>query len=206
MMPPSETLPTIADRTEATGNTPFAAPRFDLVTGRGEPVALTPVGDDAAALGALVAGVDPWRTSGWPAEAIAARLVAQEPGARTFAVRLEDRPVGAVIVRTPFMRGPYLELLALAETTHGRGIGRAIIDWMAGEVAAVPREANLWLCVSDWNAPAVGFYRAVGFVEVGPLPDLAVVGSTELFMRKVLRAPAAPAAFAPTSMPPGTGA
>ena len=206
MMPTVESLPPVAVRTEANGNTPFAAPAYDLTTGRGERVALTPVRDDAAALGALVAGVDPWRTSGWPAEAIAARLVAQEPGARTFAVRLEDRPVGAVIVGSPFMRGPYLELLALAETTHGRGIGRAIIDWMAGEVAAVPREANLWLCVSDWNAPAVGFYRAVGFVAVGPLPDLAVVGSTELFMRKVLRAPATPASFVATSPAPGTGA
>ena len=170
----------------------------DGATRHGDRFTLAPVtGDEALALGRLVAGLDPWRTSGWPAEAIAGRLAAQEPGGHAFALKAGPaeaggRLLGAVIVRHPFMRGPYLELLAIDGIAQGRGFGRAIVDWMASEVATDPRSANLWLCVSEWNRPAVGFYRAVGFEEVGPLPDLAVVGSTELFMRKVLRPPLAP--------------
>ncbi len=139
---------------------------------------------DADALGALLAGIDPWKAHGRPASVMADRFRRADPSAGRFAIRAEGEIVGAVVVRFPFLRGAYLETLGLAETARGRGIGRAIIEWMEQEIAG--EAANLWLCVTDWNEAARRFYRANGFAEVGLLPDLSVEGMTEVFMRKQL--------------------
>eukprot|EP01037_Dinobryon_pediforme_P034201 gene34201-40004_t len=142
--------------------------------------------DDAAAhadaLGRLMTSFDPWKTA-WkdPAE-MAERFRRDDPAARRFAILKGGRLVGAVIVRYPFLRGAYLEMLGLAPEARGSGIGGAVIDWMEAEVTGVAR--NLWLCVTDWNVAARRFYAAKGFGEVAPIPDLAVDGVTEIFMRK----------------------
>ena len=139
---------------------------------------------DADVLGALLAGIDPWKAHGRTAAVMADRFRRDDPSAGRFAIRAEGEIVGAVVVRFPFLRGAYLETLGLAETARGRGIGRAIIEWMEQEIAG--EAANLWLCVTDWNEAARRFYRANGFSEVGLLPDLSVEGMTEVFMRKQL--------------------
>jgi ribosomal protein S18 acetylase RimI-like enzyme len=85
------------------------------------------------------------------------------------------------------MRGPYIETIALFPEAQRRGIARRVIDWMAEEIHG--EATNIWLCVTEWNAPARAAYSALGFVEIGPIPDLASVGHTEIFMRKPLDAP-----------------
>ena len=158
---------------------PFRQMTYDL--GR---CSLTEGTADADVLGALLAGIDPWKAHGRTAAVMADRFRRDDPSAGRFAIRAEGEIVGAVVVRFPFLRGAYLETLGLAETARGRGIGRAIIEWMEQEIAG--EAANLWLCVTDWNEAARRFYRANGFSEVGLLPDLSVEGMTEVFMRKQL--------------------
>ena len=158
---------------------PFARPVYDL-----GPATLVDARLHAEALGMLLAGIDPWKFFGRTAAELAARFSRDDPSAGRFAVLLEGEIVGAVIVRYPFLRGAYLETLGLSETARGHGIGRAVIDWMAEEIAG--EATNLWLCVTEWNVAARAVYERLGFVAVAPLPDLVADGTNEIFMRKRL--------------------
>ncbi|MDR3497501.1 MAG: GNAT family N-acetyltransferase [Ancalomicrobiaceae bacterium] len=167
---------------------PFSAESYELKA-LGDPstvvarlVEATPL---AEAIGELVSGMDPWRRGGRTAAVMTERFRKTDPSAHRFAVVAPDTVLlGAVIVRHPFMKGPYLETLGLIAEARRQGIGRAVIDWMAEEVAG--EERNLWLCVSRWNAPARRFYERMGFVEIGIIPDLALAGTDEVFMRKTI--------------------
>jgi ribosomal protein S18 acetylase RimI-like enzyme len=168
--------------------TPFASETYDL-TAPEDPetvvarlVAAAPLAD---ACGALLAGMDPWKRVGRTAEVMAERLRKDDPGARRFAVTAPDGELlGAVIVRHPFMKGPYLEMLGLVADARRRGIGRGVMDWMGANLSG--DERNLWLCVSRWNSPARRFYERMGFVEIGIIPDLVMPGTDEVFMRKTI--------------------
>lgn len=159
---------------------PFAASRYDL-----GPAGLEPL--DAAGipvLAAAIAAIDPWASIPYPAADLAAYLGRSDAATAKFAVVRDGMTVGAVAVRYPFLRGPYLELLALLPPTQRLGIGTAVIAWMESEVAG--RAHNLWVCVSDFNEAARRFYERNGFALAAPLHDLAFEGRTELFLRKRL--------------------
>lgn len=165
--------------------TPFAARRHAL-----GPVDLVPLGPQAIPdLAARVAALDPWKRIGVAPEAWAARMAKTTPGGHRFVLEREGKAVGYLSIRHPFMRGPYLETIAVFPEAQGLGIARAVIDWMAAE-AAKDGERELWLCVTEWNEAARAAYAALGFVEVAPLPDLVADGQSEIFMRRRLAAPA----------------
>ena len=151
------------------------------------PLELGPLGGDVDILAARLATLDPWARMGRSPAAFAVAMTRPMAATFRFALRLDGRPVGYLALRHPFMRGPYVETIALFDEGRGRGFARAIVDWMAREVAA--EASNIWLCVTDWNTPARAAYAALGFVEIGPVPDVAMTGQTEIFMRKVLGPP-----------------
>lgn len=164
---------------------PFAAASWTLTTRTGGSVCLDPI--DAASAGSLaraITDIDPWRRMGYGADAMAAYLAVPGPGACRRVIRSGDRALGAVAVRHPWLRGPYLELLALLPGCQGHGIGAAVLDWMEGEVAG--RANSLWVCTSTFNVRAVAFYERHGFVRVGDLDGLVGPGFTEILLRKRL--------------------
>ena len=150
-----------------------------LVTGGGSGI--------GAAIAAGLAAIDPWARIGRTASAFEAAITRPSPGAHRFALRRAGRPIGYLALRWPFMRGPYIETIAVFPEAQGRGLARRIVDWMADEVAG--EAANIWLCVTDWNAPARAAYAALGFVEIGPIPDLVAEGQSEIFMRRPFAPP-----------------
>ncbi|MDK9695484.1 MAG: GNAT family N-acetyltransferase [Siculibacillus sp.] len=149
---------------------------------------LGPVAGDLETIAARLAGLEPWATMGRSAASFVAHMTRPMAATFRFAVRVDDRPVGFLSLRHPFMRGPYIETIALFEEAQRRGIGRAIVEWIAREAAG--EATNVWLCVTEWNAPARAAYAAMGFVEIGPIPDVAMLGQTEIFLRRVLGPPA----------------
>lgn len=163
---------------------PFAAERYDL----GD-VELAPLAPDLEAVATGLAAIDPWARVGRTPDVFRTALVRPLAATFRFSIRRAGTCVGALVIRHPFMRGPYVELIGLFPQAQGRGIARAIVAWMEREVAG--EATNLWLCVTDWNTPARAAYAALGFVEVGPLPDLAAGGTTEIFMRRPFAAPLA---------------
>jgi ribosomal protein S18 acetylase RimI-like enzyme len=161
---------------------PFAAEIHDL-----DGLVLGQLGDDVAGVAARLADLDPWAAMGRPAESFVAYMTRPMAATFRYALRLDARPVGFLSLRYPFMRGPYIETIAVFPEAQRRGFARRIVDWMGREVEG--EATNLWLCVTDWNAAARAAYAAMGFVEIGPIPDIAMVGQTEIFLRKVLAPP-----------------
>lgn len=78
--------------------------------------------------------------------------------------------------------GDFIALLAVRSEEAGRGVGRALMEWAAAKTFVDRR----WLFVSAdaGNQVALRFYRRLGFVAVGRLPDLVRAGRTEILLRK----------------------
>lgn len=162
---------------------PFSRETWVLTTAKGAAIELAGIdAGTAAPLAQAVTAIDPWRRMAYRAEAMAAYLAAHEAGACRRLIRHDGEIVGAVCVRHPWLRGPYLELLALLPGRQGFGIGAAVLDWMAVEVAGSAN--SLWVCTSTFNDRALAFYQRHGFVRVGDLDGLVGPGFTEILLRK----------------------
>lgn len=113
-----------------------------------------------------------------------AYLARRDPGLTRRAVVAGGEVVGAACVRYPWLRGPYLELLAVLPAHQGRGLGTEILAWMEGE--ALGRCGNAWVAVSAPNEGARRFYARRGYRELAELDGLVREGETELLLRKRL--------------------
>ncbi len=58
-------------------------------------------------------------------------------------------------------RGLYLEDLFVRPQFRGRGHGRTLLSWLAGQVAGVGGCCMEWQ-VLDWNRPSIDFYDRLG--------------------------------------------
>jgi len=43
---------------------------------------------------------------------------------------------------------------------------------------------KLFLCVDDFSTEAIGLYKAIGYQEIGPIPDMFVPGVVTYLMMK----------------------
>jgi RimJ/RimL family protein N-acetyltransferase len=153
---------------------------------------------DAGAVVALLADVareGRWIATEWPFD-VAARSEAMRTAI------LDRRIVGWCAVDGPALIGdltvygierPEPEIGMIVAATHrGRGIGRALIECALAWAAAGGREA-LRLRVFPDNEPAIGLYRATGFVDVAEPPAaIARTGGAPrsvLTMRRAIAAP-----------------
>lgn len=96
-------------------------------------------------------------------------------------------PAGFIIF-TPepvFARGGYLRAIGVDSHARRNGVGRSLVSFAERETAR--RCPNFYLCVSSFNRQARSFYRKLGYVPVGKLPDLLMPGATEYIYWKRLR-------------------
>jgi len=112
---------------------------------------------------------------GYSAEVMTRFLAARDDGARRYVIDVDGAPAGAVSIRYPWLLGPYVELLAILPASQGRGLGAAVLDWLAQEASRLEAR-NLWVCASRGNASALRFYQRHGFEETAALPDLVADG------------------------------
>jgi len=61
-------------------------------------------------------------------------------------------------------------------------VGRALIDY--AEQRIFRETPNVFICVSDFNQEAQGFYAKMGYERVGELRDFIVAGHAEFLLRK----------------------
>ena len=92
---------------------------------------------------------------------------------------------GGMIIRDPWLVGPYLQTIAVLPVFQSSGIGGLMLDWFEAR-ARLARQRNIWLCVSAFNSAAQKFYLAHGWEHIADLPDLIREGDGELLMRKRL--------------------
>lgn len=162
-----------------TSSAPFAADAYELDGARLQRITEPSA---AAAVAALFAAIPPWRTIGYSVLQLQGFFSRPDPALNRFCVRSPGGILqGAIAVRYPWLRGPYLEILGLSPAAQGQGLGRRLIGWMAAE--AGPMNQNLWALVSAFNSEARQFYRRLGFVEIATFPDFVVPGSDEILLR-----------------------
>ena len=125
----------------------------------------------------------PWSVVDYPAEALARFLAASGDGASRYRVEAGGMEAGAVAIRFPWLKGPYLELLALLPRFQSQGIGASILAWFEQEAVRLDAR-NLWVCASSFNERALRFYGHHGFRPAATLPGLVADGYDEILLRK----------------------
>lgn len=162
-------------------STPYAAPQYTL-----DACVLHRLHDpkEARTLSHVLAEMDPWRTLGYTPGALEQYLLRPDETLYRYVVSVESQPSGVVCVRYPWLRGAYLELIGLDAALQGRGLGRAVLQWIEEQARqAVP---NVWVLVSAFNIRARTFYEQQGFCIIGTLQDFVRPGYDEILLRKVV--------------------
>jgi ribosomal protein S18 acetylase RimI-like enzyme len=112
-------------------------------------------------------------------------LASPDGGVTRCLIEVGGERAGVISVRYPWLKGPYLELLALLPPFQRKGIGGMLLERFESE--AVSREArNLFVCASSFNENALRFYRGHGFRDAAVLPGLVAEGYDEILLRKFL--------------------
>lgn len=156
---------------------------------QGRPVVLAPMTEVAAdTLAPAIVAVGPWAHYGFLAAAMRTSLLATGDGAIRYEIRCGGDCAGAAAIRSPWLAGPYLQLLAILPEFRGCGVGKVVLDWYEATARSVGTR-NLWLCVSGFNRDAQRLYRREGYHPATILPDLMRSGDDELLMRKLLADP-----------------
>jgi ribosomal protein S18 acetylase RimI-like enzyme len=138
----------------------------------------------AGAIGARLARMEPWRALGYGQDQLAAYLRESQPDRFRYLIRSGEETLGLLVVRHPWLRGVYIELLAVFPECQGSGVGSTALRCL--ESLFSDRTANLWLLVSSFNQAAQRFYRRHGFLPIGTIEDFVVPGKDEILMRKRL--------------------
>lgn len=170
---------------------PFSSHADLVLDGDLKAARLCPLAPQACApLARAIVAMPPWSTLGYGAEAMTAHLAAEESGARRYVIEIGDEPAGAATIRHPWLKGPYVELLAVLPDFQARGIGGSFLRWLEQE--ALGHDArNLWVCASRFNERALRFYARHGFAEAAALPGLVADGFDEILLRKFPIGPSA---------------
>jgi diamine N-acetyltransferase len=138
----------------------------------------------ADAIGTRLARMDPWLTLGYRQELLAAYLRDDQSDRLRYLIKIADETVGLVVVRYPWLRGVYIELLAVFPECQGSGLGSSAIGFIETRFGGLA--PNLWLLVSSFNEAAQRFYQRNGFRPIGTIEDFVVTGKDEILMRKRL--------------------
>jgi GNAT superfamily N-acetyltransferase len=102
-------------------------------------------------------------------------LFGEHPRAEAVLGYYEDAPVSFALFFHNFSTfigrpGLYLEDLYVRPAMRGRGLGRAMLVYLA-QVARERRCGRMEWAVLDWNEPAIKFYKSLGAV---PMDDWTV--------------------------------
>lgn len=148
--------------------------------------ALCPITDEARrGLAAALASMPPWSTLAISEDDLSRFLATEDEGSQRYAITLGGVTAGVVCTRFPWLKGPYIELLALLPDQQGRGLGTQVLSFIEAQ-ARQAGTRNVWVCASQFNSGARRFYERQGFVDVGHLPDLVTDGFAEMLLRKML--------------------
>jgi ribosomal protein S18 acetylase RimI-like enzyme len=161
-----------------------SGPYFSASTERDAPFTLAPLAPaECPSLAASIVAMEPWSVMEYPADRLSEFLASPDGGVTRRLIEIGGERAGVISVRYPWLKGPYLELLALLPPFQRKGIGGMLLQRFERE--AVSREArNLFVCASSFNESALRFYRRHGFRDAAVLPGLVAEGYDEILLRK----------------------
>jgi putative acetyltransferase len=100
------------------------------------------------------------------------------PGGRIFMAFKDDQPVGCVAMIRMADGGYEVAKMTVLETLRGSGLGRLLMQRCI-DAGAEQKAPRLYLETNSTLAPALGLYRAMGFVDVpNPTPGRYARGDT----------------------------
>ncbi len=138
----------------------------------------------ARAQAAWIAAMEPWRGLGYSAAGLGRYLARKARARGVLVTRPGPRaaPVAVAVVDDGVLLGGFIALLAVKADAAGQGVGAALVADVRRRVGRKRR----WLYVSydGNNQSARRFYRRLGFLHVGRLPDLVRPGRTEILLRQ----------------------
>lgn len=93
-------------------------------------------------------------------------LFGERPAAEVILIEDEGRPVGFALFFVSYSTflakpGIYLEDLFVLPDSRGRGYGKKLLAYLAGEVIRRGYGRLEW-SVLDWNLPSIEFYESLG--------------------------------------------
>ncbi|HEY7209098.1 MAG TPA: GNAT family N-acetyltransferase [Bryobacteraceae bacterium] len=115
-------------------------------------------------------------------------LFGARPAAEVVFAFLGEEPAGFAVYFTNFSTfagrpGIYLEDLFVEPEARGRGIGKALLRYLA-RLAVERNCARFEWAVLDWNAPSIEFYKSLG---ARPLDDWTVYRVTGSALEELAR-------------------
>ena len=165
---------------------PSPVERYETELFGGGEIALRPMPPgEPQRLGPLFAAIDPWARLNYKPEALTAYLATLEKSAPRYAIMAGNDVAGAVGLRLNWLRGPYVQFLAVLPEYQKRKLGSAFLAWLAHE-AKRHGEQNVWVLASTFNEDALRFYQSNGFERTGEIPDLVAQGTAEVLLRRRL--------------------
>lgn len=81
-----------------------------------------------------------------------------------------------------FYEFPYLHLIAVKKEFRGQGVGKKLLLFY--EENGFKKKSKVFLTVADFNWRAKKLYTALGYVEIGIIPDFLKEGISEYIMMK----------------------
>lgn len=98
-------------------------------------------------------------------DTLRASLFGDNPGAEVILAELDGAPVGFALFFHNYstflgQRGLYLEDLFVLESARGQGVGKALLQHLAG-IARTRQCGRMEWWVLNWNKPAIDFYKSL---------------------------------------------
>ena len=137
---------------------------------------------DAEWAAATMSASEPWLTLGTGYER-SLKLLNNNARERYLALAAGER-AGFLVISMQGAFVGYVQLLGVAAKFRAKGIGSALIEF--AEKRILGETPNVFICVSDFNLDAQGFYARLGYQRVGELKDYIIAGHAEILLRKTI--------------------
>jgi ribosomal protein S18 acetylase RimI-like enzyme len=137
---------------------------------------------DATWAAKVMADSEPWVTLGTGYER-SLHLLSNASRER-FLAKVDGEPAGFLMISMQGALVGYIQLLGVARNFRGHGVGKALLEY--AEQRIFRETPNVFICVSDFNQEAQGFYAKMGYQKIGELKNFIVAGHAEILLRKTI--------------------
>jgi ribosomal-protein-alanine N-acetyltransferase len=135
---------------------------------------------DAEWAAGTMATSEPWVTLGTGYER-SLNLLSNATRERYLA-RVAGEPAGFLVINMQGAFVGYIQLVGVASKFRGQGVGKSLIEF--AEQRIFRESPNVFICVSDFNKDAQGFYAKLDYQRIGELKDFIIPGRSEILLRK----------------------
>lgn len=94
-------------------------------------------------------------------------------------VEADGALLGYIAIAPSFFHQPMIEMLMVAESTRGAGVGRSLLQWASSQY----RDVKLWCSTNQSNAAMRHLLSSEGFVRAGQIDHLDPGDPEMVFVR-----------------------